>query len=859
MKDVRLLTLYKQHYLDYYDVSMESQITCLGYYDGLDIKKVEKEVFGKEKNKKNLAPITDMWYSTGKNVEQLSGGHSNQNIGLFRYSRSREQQEYTIKYWDMEKKLPYFSVAFLKLNENVECGKVGFAIEQHFFQGDNNFRNKVCIALTYDTIDNSDLVVLLKSNSMTEIGHALDYIETESLHGVIYMHSIVGIEESYLKNCIEKNQIVNTWRESCCFIDDQVARIELHLAACGGSGSLNGIKFFLDKWNLKWGIRGYENIVYSYVGGRGNINIKLPQTDVRSLLVFLLPGGFSTHQNPSYKNGVYNIETEIFMDEMPWNGIQSGQTECGKNNVWIRSDWCRTLIQKYRELCNRALETEDDSLYACYQALIQTLNALDQYERFSMSRDIFDTIYPSFAIFDKKIDAARKDIDADPNMSKSELLKRMMREYLECVNSVVYHTIHTEQVFLMIPGYSGTSFSIPIKMHLFYLWFVYTVIDLLNDCGKLHSCIVVPMMESRPDTRFIGMDFNNDEKLIHIRLSQRSLFQPGALMVILAHEMAHYIGREIRLRDLRIECLLKTMAYYVAEAICPEENIGVPFDIVDTHSFCMMKSRVKEKLQNELGNLLQKKKKELDKKYYGNEVFVALMKWSVDVFKEEGTEAVVYQCIHTVPDDILVEIRKSGADRVQSIKQICRIQQYFDRNRKMWLHSGAMQQIVKELIELYKEVFADMAAIAILQCSKEEFQNAFLVSDGSSQGGRKEKQQWIRERVADAVIFQGKKSEGSQNKEGAIWTSIDHKLSQVTILKANLPSYVWVNRQLETYAKKCYDTVSIRLEKNPEMLKEIKDVYELFRNPKSDYDHIFACINTCIKHYKDMVKKLGGF
>ena len=54
MKDVRLLTLYKQHYLDDYDVSLKSQITCLGYYDGLDIKKVENGIFGKEKNKKQI-------------------------------------------------------------------------------------------------------------------------------------------------------------------------------------------------------------------------------------------------------------------------------------------------------------------------------------------------------------------------------------------------------------------------------------------------------------------------------------------------------------------------------------------------------------------------------------------------------------------------------------------------------------------------------------------------------------------------------------------------------------------------------------------------------------------------------------
>lgn len=37
MRDIRLLTLYKQHYLDEYDASLECQYSCLGYYDGINV------------------------------------------------------------------------------------------------------------------------------------------------------------------------------------------------------------------------------------------------------------------------------------------------------------------------------------------------------------------------------------------------------------------------------------------------------------------------------------------------------------------------------------------------------------------------------------------------------------------------------------------------------------------------------------------------------------------------------------------------------------------------------------------------------------------------------------------------------
>lgn len=861
MKDIRLLTLYKQHYLDDYDKIMKSQISCLGYYDGLDIKKVEEcEIIENKKFQKRLATITEIWYSTGKKIEQLSGGHSIQNIGLFRYNRGEIEQNYTTSYWDTEKNLPYFSVAFLKLEEANKYSEAGMDIEKLFPLENMNLKKETCIALTYDTIDNSDLVVLLKSNSMVQLGHALDNLETNSDLGVIYMHSILGIEEEYLKECVQNNEILNTWRGSDCFINDELARIELHIATCGGSSVLNLLKFVLDESNKKWSIKGYQNMKYSYVGGRGNINIKLSQTNIRSLLVFFLPGGFSTHQNPSYKykNGIYNIETDIFVEEQSWDKLGCSNIVCEEKSKGVSADWCIQMITKYRNLCSEALKMEDDSLYACYQALIQTLNALDQYERFSMSRDIFDTIYPSFTIFDKKTDTAIQKIKTNENIDKLRQLKEMMREYLECVNSVVYHTVHTEQVFLMIPGYSGTSFAIPIKLHLFYLWFVYTVIELLNDCGKLHACIVVPMMESRPETRFIGMEFNNDQKLIHIRLSQRSLFRPGELMIILAHEMAHYIGKKIRLRSRRLECILRTMAYCIAEAICPQEDIGVPFQ-VSAEPFQGIKKTLNYSLRTQLTKHFLKKKEVLQGGFYGDEIFVVLMKWSVNVFKEEGDDAVVYRQIRKVADEFVVKIKSQADYDVQNIKQVYRIQQYFDHNRKIWLNSEAMQQIVKELLQLYKEVFADMSAIAILKCSREEFHNAFVVSDGGSEGRNEQKFQRIRERIANEVVFHNFEDRidgtGQNQKKKSIWTIENHKLSQVEIIKNRLTRYRWVNNHLENYARECYQTLNDRVEENLEMLKEIREVYELFKDPESDYDHIFTCMNTCIMKYRDMVNE----
>lgn len=851
MRDIRLLTLYKQHYLDAYDQCMNCKITCLGYYDGLDLTKVEEQKSDKTFIKKEMASITELWYSTGKRVEQLLGGYSNQNIGLFRCIEDEESEKHAVTFWNLEKNLPFFSVAFLKLKKFNKYEEIGKKIEKIIQQEQD--RKETCIALSYCTFDNSDLVILLKGNSISEIQNSLEKIDR--VDEVVYLHSILGIEEEFLKYCFAQKKIVDIWNGTICCINEAIHRAEFHLTTRLTEGSLSDIKTELDQCNCEWMISGYQNMKYSYVAGHSNINLVIRDTDVRSLLVFFLPGGFATHQNPVYEKGVYNIETSIFIKQEPL-GPAGGRTfQIDKEDEEKQTYWCRKLIGKYRKYCNDKLKNADEGLYSYYQALIQTLIALDQYECFSMSRDVFEMIYPSFCMFDRKIDSILNSIGNDSPV-KMEQLKEMICNYLECVNSIVYHTIHTEQVFLMIPGYSGTSFSIPIKLNIFYLCYIYKVIDLLNDCGKLHSCIVVPVMESRPETRIIGSDFENEEKLVHVRLSQRSLFHPRSLMIILAHEIAHYIGRGIRLRSDRMDCILKTMSYYITEGICPENDFQISIDVSSSKYYVTMKNIIKQQMQGRLINYFIRKIGELNiEEYYTKDIYKPLMQWLVDVFDEEcGDDPVIYYLIEEIVDVIPAEMQQSE-DYIDNMRFLYQLQQYLHQNRCKMIHTAVMQRICRELIAIYKEVFADITAIAILDCSKEEFQNAFVVSEGyETEAKFKGGPQWLREKIVERVIFHEKQSDPKQalpyNMKKNQQSSLDE------LLQDNFYDYSWLNQQLEIYANKCYKNITEYLaEKDTALMKEIRSFYRLFEAQGNNYSQIYACISKCMLDYREIIEK----
>ena len=178
-----LLTLYKQHYLDQYDKEMETDFSCLGYYDGLKITCIQEH--------DTTFPMSEMWAKTGEQIRGLNGRFSNQNIGLFRCNASGYV-------WNKLPKLPFMALGFVKIKESIKASEVYAKIEEKSRHNESDV-DKVCEVLTYYTFDNADIVILIKGNNLTLLEEVLRDIE--GMEEIIYLHSIWGIDETYLKEC----------------------------------------------------------------------------------------------------------------------------------------------------------------------------------------------------------------------------------------------------------------------------------------------------------------------------------------------------------------------------------------------------------------------------------------------------------------------------------------------------------------------------------------------------------------------------------------------------------------------------------------------------------------------------------
>lgn len=882
-QDIRILSLYKQHYFDHYNPDMDNQFSCLGYYDGISVTEIPAEDQKDSEyfipgmytysshlfEKRSQACLSRVWSGTVHEAYGLNGKYSKQNIGIFRCNTPEEQNNRAIMK-KIEKSSPYFAVALLQLEDRLKYAETEHEIENLSEESSDTSTPYILLSV-YHTYDNADLVVLIYSNNMVKTGIILDSLR--QLDNVCYLHSVQGISEAYLSACDQERNILSNWNGINCFIQESIPQITLKIATSGRKGTLPKLKMQFEKLSQNPGMskKWYNKIFFSFSTGHGNLKIDIHNTDVMSLLSMLVKNGLITHSNELFGSEIYNIETTLYWGQKNISEIEETNLSSGKipeEDQVLTADpdpsgagpYFSSLTVTYKKKMEEEWKKGDEGLFSYYCALVQVCNTLAQYEGFSLSKDIFSLLYPSFRMFVEQLDNTTSAITPSSSPDMTESFKDSICEFVNAVNSVVYHTVHTDQVFLMIPGYSGTTFSIPIKLCLIYSWIIRKVICILNDTDNKYACLLSPELETRPVTTLINTGLPTEDRLIRFLSSQRSLYMPRHFIILITHELAHYVGKDIRNRNLRLQCIAKILACLLAEGIFPEQghtfSAGQQPHNAYEKSYDIMQEAVKEQIQEQCVRPIYNKIAENTDRHKEHATMMAprLREICYELLEERG---MIHRILFKIPEKLNLD--PENENFYDTMESLYEFQNLMDKNRRILASSHSIiDSCIDELIQVFREVFSDVAALIILGYDMVTFSEVFNVSEGEvlQPSDHFDIQQAVRKWIIQRVLIHKKGDFSKSESFPAARSSSDISLSTWPFsLKEELFSYTWVGKYLEKYACACADAVEEQRQKHLKETLSVKELYHIFSNGQTSCDKIYDKMVRVISDYNLEIEK----
>lgn len=875
---IKLVSLYKQHYRDSYKESMSFQYSSWGYYDGFNITVPEKHE--RRLSKKITAlPISEIWFGMEDLKRKSNGKMACQTIGIFRNNKDDFWAE---QFWRENENYPFFAIGFLQMSP---YGTDNFKIRMQdimAFQdridqmefGDFVLKDAFCRCLAYYTLDNADLVVLFHSNSLSFLQRRISDIE--NFTGTSYMHTILGTSEKFLR--AGGDTILKQWQNNInCHLDDPVYHLTMRLATRNPQKNKNIFRYLLEKHIEKWPVKGYEHAELSECFGHESISLHIRETDVRSLLGFLLPGGLATHQNNLYTCGLYNFQTSFALSNTDIHSIESMKFDTSTDEK--ENNWCIDTMKIYSGYLERLSGPEiyDESMITYLNAIIQSLNTLAQYENFQMSKNIFYLLYPAFRMFTECFTETMDEGLEHPEIYNTTInyLKRNIDLFLEAANSVIYHTIHTDQIFLMLPGYSGTSYSIPIKLQLLYLGLMKKIGFVLNDRdesdmvkGRIpYSFLIAPLNEAPPLAEKIAFRGNRNNALVRITVSQRSLSFPRDLMTILSHECAHYIGQKIRARRLRAAKICNTLAILMADMLfsgvinAKPEKYTSAFEVwklfannyhghIAEECYIYLSNYLKDRANKKF---LPKEKEEV---FFSSNIEPLLKEACTDVIGGIDTPETIF------PRALEEKIRGIIlSDRENMNDNISRLNGYMEsvgRARQIILAGGYINKAIKDIIQLYKELFSNLAAGILLESTANDMNEAMLVSEGVDIRPReKRKEVLLQEELMELLLEEKEKMDTFQAMEmDAIG---ENQVGTIKEIYERLIDHKTVRQGLLFYGKECKKRLNSRLQQSEEIktvVSEVRNLYSCFKDGSSDRMNLYKTVGDFIISYSSEIELL---
>lgn len=325
-------------------------------------------------------------------------------------------------------------------------------------------------------------------------------------------------------------------------------------------------------------------------------------------------------------------------------------------------------------------------------------------------------------------------------------------DFIKSFSMYVQSAVITDRHATQMMDFNKKIYDIPIKINAFYnayLDYVKNALTIQN--GNDYVFFVMPGMNSIVNVMELYPDIYADEserkRLIKVEIPEASAYEMTNMMIILAHESAHYVGGNIyRNRDKRYEAFLKSCAHiyvrYVQSLNCQHAFISEKVQIsvwkeIEQRVYGYLYDKLSKRETYEYWDKIlipdesDECKKACKEEFRKKKLYTSMMRGTIEqTFQSiewEEMEGIFYPIIYRMEQE---EQRKT----MEGIRQAT---DRFVAYHNQGTIRVTINTVLHVLVQLYEEVFADMISVLTLNISVDEYVKNIL-KNVEEQGMEKE-------------------------------------------------------------------------------------------------------------------------
>lgn len=541
----------------------EIQYATVGFFDGMMTEKIK--ISDSENELKNL------WKYSLKCTAKGMGKYSFQNIFCFSQDEWNEFSDNEIWTERTDEKYPLTFIVFLQLKDYLS-GDNAIAEQCKAFSTTIKEKIREGYFYSYCTVDKNDFVICLKCRNY---GAAVEAIK--SLHqtgkDVVYSYTVFSVSYKVLNllNETDYEDIYNEKIKSICLK--------------GIANSFNPTQeVTLDQKYNEFG----EEIVKRLYGNEkesadykiydilGDDDFRLIAREVKLgiLLKQLGKGGLLCNQGSSFRfylfssTLVLNTETpEQRKHKISNSYIEKNEQEMQKE---FQSPICLELQKKMvrisKEITKQGEQViHNEKVTTFCNAIWQLLQSLKALEIPATKKYDFWSLYNPLSllveILEEKMEKYCKNVSTGTICELGE--KEEIFEFIHKISMTLHGTLRTDIQFFQIRDFNATVHYAPAKLRAFYALWALQLSDYYNDFCEVknqYSFIFSPGMFSIISVKQLFTEYVATKRLMLITVPERLLYSPKWLSIVLAHEVSHFVGYQVRQREKRHELWLKCCA-----------------------------------------------------------------------------------------------------------------------------------------------------------------------------------------------------------------------------------------------------------------------------------------------------------